>query len=142
MAHRVKIMTGKTFRLNECVCKPYNADFDGDEMNIHVPQTQKARAEAISLMNPIKNFKTPRNGEPMIASTQDFLTFSYILTSKNIFFSYSDIFKIIGFIQIDHLQEVIPLPSIIKPLVLWTGKQIFSQIFFKTGSFINKKQEC
>jgi len=141
MAHRVKIMTGKTFRLNECVCKPYNADFDGDEMNIHVPQTQKARAEAISLMNPIKNFKTPRNGEPMIASTQDFLTFSYILTSKNIFFSYSDIFKIIGFIQIDHLQEVIPLPSIIKPLVLWTGKQIFSQIFFKTGSFINKKQE-
>jgi len=44
MGHRVKIMPWRTFRLNTCVCTPYNADFDGDEMNIHVPQTQEARA--------------------------------------------------------------------------------------------------
>lgn len=37
MAHRAKIMSGRTLRFNECVCTPYNADFDGDEMNIHVP---------------------------------------------------------------------------------------------------------
>lgn len=37
MAHRVRIMPFRTLRFNECVCKPYNADFDGDEMNIHLP---------------------------------------------------------------------------------------------------------
>lgn len=38
------------FRFNECVCTPYNADFDGDEMNLHLPQTEEARAEALVLM--------------------------------------------------------------------------------------------
>lgn len=38
------------FRFNECVCTPYNADFDGDEMNLHLPQTEEARAEAGLLM--------------------------------------------------------------------------------------------
>ena len=51
MAHRVKVFPWRTLRFNECVCAPYNADFDGDEMNIHVPQTQEARAEAYTLMS-------------------------------------------------------------------------------------------
>jgi RNA polymerase Rpb1, domain 2 len=50
MAHRARIMPGRTLRFNECVCAPYNADFDGDEMNLHVPQTEEARAEALILM--------------------------------------------------------------------------------------------
>ena len=40
----------RTFRFNECVCTPYNADFDGDEMNLHLPQTEEAKAEALTLM--------------------------------------------------------------------------------------------
>lgn len=40
----------RTFRFNECVCTPYNADFDGDEMNLHLPQTEEAKAEAMTLM--------------------------------------------------------------------------------------------
>ena len=40
----------RTFRFNECVCTPYNADFDGDEMNLHLPQTEEAKAEALVLM--------------------------------------------------------------------------------------------
>ena len=43
MCHRAKIQQGRTFRFNECVCTPYNADFDGDEMNLHLPQTEEAR---------------------------------------------------------------------------------------------------
>ncbi len=43
-------MPHRTFRFNECVCTPYNADFDGDEMNLHLPQTEEARAEALVLM--------------------------------------------------------------------------------------------
>lgn len=42
MAHRARVMPFRTLRFNECVCKPYNADFDGDEMNIHLPQTEEA----------------------------------------------------------------------------------------------------
>ena len=43
-------MRWRTLRFNESVCNPYNADFDGDEMNMHVPQTEEARTEAITLM--------------------------------------------------------------------------------------------
>jgi DNA-directed RNA polymerase III subunit RPC1 len=50
MSHYVKVRPWRTFRFNECVCAPYNADFDGDEMNLHVPQTEEARAEAVELM--------------------------------------------------------------------------------------------
>ncbi|KAJ8948793.1 hypothetical protein NQ318_022925 [Aromia moschata] len=50
MAHRAKIHQHRTFRFNECVCNPYNADFDGDEMNLHLPQTEEAKAEALILM--------------------------------------------------------------------------------------------
>ena len=50
MAHHVRVLPGKTFRLHPSVCPPYNADFDGDEMNLHVPQSEEARAEAMLLM--------------------------------------------------------------------------------------------
>ena len=43
-------MPFKTFRFNECCCNPFNADFDGDEMNLHLPQTEEAKAEALVLM--------------------------------------------------------------------------------------------
>ncbi|PIO52797.1 RNA polymerase Rpb1, domain 2, partial [Teladorsagia circumcincta] len=61
MCHRVRVMPGRTFRFNECVCTPYNADFDGDEMNLHVPQTEEARAEASLLMHVKNNLVTPRS---------------------------------------------------------------------------------
>ena len=70
MCHRAKILPHRTFRFNECVCTPYNADFDGDEMNIHLPQTEEARAEALVLMGSKSNLVTPRNGELLIAAIQ------------------------------------------------------------------------
>lgn len=70
MCHRAKILPHRTFRFNECVCTPYNADFDGDEMNLHLPQTEEARAEAWVLMGNKYNLVTPRNGELLIASIQ------------------------------------------------------------------------
>lgn len=72
MAHRAKVMPYKTFRFNECACTPYNADFDGDEMNLHLPQTYEARAEAACLMGIKSNLITPRSGEPLIAAIQVF----------------------------------------------------------------------
>ena len=55
MAHEVHVVQGRTFRFNECCCTPYNADFDGDEMNLHVPQTEEAPAEAKLLIGVMHN---------------------------------------------------------------------------------------
>nr|XP_027207425.1 LOW QUALITY PROTEIN: DNA-directed RNA polymerase III subunit RPC1-like [Penaeus vannamei] len=86
MSHRVRVLPWRTFRFNECVCTPYNADFDGDEMNLHVPQTEEARAEALVLMGVTSNLVTPRHGALIIGATQDFITGSYLLTQKDQFF--------------------------------------------------------
>ena len=58
-------------RFNECVSTPYNADFDGDEKNLHLPQTEKAKVEALILMGNKSNLVTPRNGDPRILSLVD-----------------------------------------------------------------------
>ncbi len=69
----------------QCVCAPYNADFDGDEMNLHLPQMQEAWAEAAVLMDVRENSVTPRSGQPLITAMQDFLTASFILTQREVF---------------------------------------------------------
>jgi DNA-directed RNA polymerase II subunit RPB1 len=61
MGHRAKIMDWSTFRMNLSVTTPYNADFDGDEMNLHVPQSITAQAEAKELMMVPRNIVTPQN---------------------------------------------------------------------------------
>ena len=66
MAHEVKIMKGRTFRLNLTVCPPYNADFDGDEMNLHVPQSEEARTEAELLLKVQEHILSPRVGNILI----------------------------------------------------------------------------
>ncbi|VDN53841.1 unnamed protein product [Dracunculus medinensis] len=132
MAHRVKVMPGRTFRFNECVCTPYNADFDGDEMNIHVPQTYEARAEASLLMGVKSNLITPRSGEPLIAATQDFITGGYLLTHKDSFFPRSEVHRFAAAIIDSKAKEQtrirIPPPTILKPIELWTGKQLIELI--------------
>jgi DNA-directed RNA polymerase subunit A' len=80
MAHRVRILPGKTFRVPPSVTTPYNADFDGDEMNIHVPQREEARAEAEELMLVEKQIISPRHGHAIIAPTEDHITGAYMLT--------------------------------------------------------------
>ncbi|KAF5020726.1 hypothetical protein F66182_7228 [Fusarium sp. NRRL 66182] len=126
MSHLVKVRPWKTFRLNECVCNPYNADFDGDEMNLHVPQTEEARAEAISLMGVKHNLSTPRNGEPIIAATQDFITAAFLISSKDTFFDRKT-FVYMCMHMFDSPTAIdLPPPAIITPAALWTGKQLFN----------------
>ncbi|MFH4974741.1 hypothetical protein AB6A40_001450 [Gnathostoma spinigerum] len=132
MSHRAKIMPGRTFRFNECACTPYNADFDGDEMNLHVPQTYESRAEASHLMSVKRNLITPRSGEPLIAAIQDFITGGYLLTHKDSFFPKSEVFRFVAAI-IDNTAKVqkrinLPPPAILKPTELWTGKQLIQLV--------------
>jgi DNA-directed RNA polymerase III subunit RPC1 len=126
MSHLVKVRPWRTFRLNECVCNPYNADFDGDEMNLHVPQTEEARAEAINLMGVKNNLITPKNGEPIIAATQDFITAAFLLSSKDMFFDRKSFTYICNHMLQGFTHLDVPPPAIIAPRALWTGKQIFN----------------
>ncbi|XP_074366508.1 DNA-directed RNA polymerase III subunit 1 [Apium graveolens] len=126
MCHRARIMPWRTLRFNESVCNPYNADFDGDEMNMHVPQTEEARTEAVMLMGVQNNLCTPKNGEILVASTQDFLTSSFLITRKDTFYDRASFSLMCCYMgdAMDHID--LPTPALIKPVELWTGKQLFS----------------
>ena len=145
MSHRVRVLEGRTLRFNECVCAPYNADFDGDEMNIHVPQTEEARAEAQELLGVCNNLSTPKSGEILIAATQDFLTASFLLTSKDTFLTRPQICALASYFlepQANDMNAILELqpPAIIKPFELWTGKQAFELLIrpnTETQIFVN-----
>ncbi|MCK5321371.1 hypothetical protein KAJ38_02230 [Candidatus Pacearchaeota archaeon] len=79
MAHFVKVLPGKTFRIHPAVCAPYGADFDGDEMNIHAPQTEEARAEAKILLNVNANLFSPKNNMNFIGCVKDAVSGNFIL---------------------------------------------------------------
>ena len=81
MGHVAKVLPIKTFAINPGVCKPYNADFDGDEMNLHMPQTLEARQEVERLMDVKHQLISPASGETVIGCIQDSITGLYIMTS-------------------------------------------------------------
>jgi DNA-directed RNA polymerase subunit A' len=80
MCHKVRVIEGKTFRINPAVCHPYNADFDGDEMNLHIPQTEESRAEAEVLMQVQTQMISPRYGLSVLGCIQDGIAGNYVLT--------------------------------------------------------------
>ncbi|CAG0896800.1 unnamed protein product, partial [Darwinula stevensoni] len=121
--HRMSIMAHRA-KFNVCCCTPYNADFDGDEMNVHVLQTYESRAEAPELMCVKSNLVNPRNGEPLIAATQDFVTASYLLTSRNTFFSYETFGKCASDLE----RKIEAKPVILRPSKLFTGKQLIEAL--------------
>jgi DNA-directed RNA polymerase subunit A' len=117
MAHEVKILPYKTFRLNLCVCPPYNADFDGDEMNMHVFQTDESRAEAKSLMRVQEHILSPRFGGPIIGAIHDHISGAYLLTREGSTFTEEQAFQIIR-----KAKMIIPK----RKNGDWTGKELFS----------------
>jgi len=133
MAHEVKIMDGRTFRLNLTVCPPYNADFDGDEMNLHVPQSEEARTEAELLLKVQNHILSPRFGGPILGGIQDFISSVFQFTSLNSLYNRKDAFKLLylgdvfttkpGF----SLDDLIPVKT--DPEPYYSGKQIFSTLF-------------
>ncbi|MBI2173090.1 MAG: DNA-directed RNA polymerase subunit A' [Candidatus Aenigmarchaeota archaeon] len=121
MAHRVRVMPFRTLRLNLAVTIPYNADFDGDEMNIHVPQTVEAQTEARMLMSVEKHIRSPRYGLPVIAGKHDHITGAWLLTKDDARFTKqeaADLLFSIGIEDFEAKEE-------------YTGKEIFSMILPK-----------
>ncbi len=124
MSHRVIVMPYKTFRLNPAVCPPYNADFDGDEMNLHVPQTEEARAEAEILMRVQENILSPRFGGPIIGGIHDYVTGNFLLTHGDRRINRLEVMEVIK--KLPHLELPEPAGRDEEGEPYWTGKQMFS----------------
>jgi DNA-directed RNA polymerase subunit A' len=133
MAHEVKVLPHKTFRLNLCVCPPYNADFDGDEMNMHVFQTEESRAEAKSLMRVQEHILSPRFGGPIIGGIHDHISGAYLLTREGSTFREDEVFQMLK-------KSDLPLPK--KKNQDWTGKEIFSLLLPKNLNMLYKAEIC
>ena len=95
MAHRVKVMKANTFRLNVSVTTPYNADFDGDEMNMHVPQSIQTEVELKELACVNKQLISPGQNRPVIGLVQDSVIGSNLFTRYNTFLTLAEIQKLI-----------------------------------------------
>ena len=124
MAHRVRVMPYSTFRLNLSVTTPYNADFDGDEMNLHVPQSEESRAELANLCMVPLNIVSPQRNSPLMGIVQDTLCGIYKICRRDIFLSREEVMNIM--LWVPDWDGVIPQPAIVKPRPRWTGKQIIS----------------
>jgi len=124
MGHRVKVLPWSTFRLNLSVTTPYNADFDGDEMNMHVPQSMETRAEVTEIMMVPRQIITPQANKPVMGIVQDSLCAIRKLTKRDSFLEKETVMNLLLWIR--NWDGKIPIPCIHKPKELWTGKQIFS----------------
>jgi len=152
MAHEVKIMDGKTFRLNLSICPPYNADFDGDEMNLHVPQSEEARTEAELLLKVQEHMLSPRFGGPIIGGIQDFVSTVYQFTSRESIYNIKDTLKLLYMGRIFETNPDFSLtdltPIMLDPEPMYTGKEIFSALFpvdlnlRERSKFCKKCDEC
>src|SRR5690625_4717224 len=78
------LIEGKAIQLHPLVCAAYNADFDGDQMAVHVPLTLEAQLEARALMMATNNVLSPANGEPIIVPSQDVVLGPYYMTREKI----------------------------------------------------------
>lgn len=140
MAHEVRVLPGRTFRLNLSVCPPYNADFDGDEMNVHAPQREEAQAEARILMKVQEQILSPRFGGPIIGGIQDHITGAYLLTRKGTLLTMEQSQQLLAAVGI---FTELPKPAVKeKGTEYWTGKQIFSMLLPKGLNLTFKAKIC
>ncbi|KAM4066969.1 RNA polymerase rpb1 [Hirsutella rhossiliensis] len=135
MGHRVRVLPGeKTLRMHYANCNTYNADFDGDEMNMHFPQNEVARAEALQIADTDHQYLSSTAGKPLRGLIQDHISVSVVLCNRDTFFNRGDYHQLIysalrpesGHILGERLR-LVP-PAIIRPEPKWTGKQVLTTI--------------
>lgn len=130
MGHRARILTSqKALRMNYAPCKAYNADFDGDEMNGHFIQNRIGQTEAGELANVGSNFLVPKDGTPLLGLIQDHVVSGVYMTLRGRFFNKEDFMHLL-LSAFGHVSKrlTMPPPAMIKPEVLWSGKQLISAI--------------
>ena len=130
MCHRVRVLPYSTFRLNVSVTKPYNADFDGDEMNLHLPQSVEAATELREIAAVPKQLISPRLSKPLVSIVQDTLVGVNRLTRPTEFFSRREFMNLL--VHSKRWNGVIPPPALPasqgNPIPLWSGQQVVSAL--------------
>ncbi|XP_027363970.1 DNA-directed RNA polymerase I subunit 1 isoform X1 [Abrus precatorius] len=151
MAHIVRVLKGeKTVRMHYANCSTYNADFDGDEINVHFPQDEISRAEAYNIVNANNQYVKPTSGDPIRALIQDHIVSAALLTKKDTFLSYEEFNQLLYssgvsmaglgsfygkpgqkvFMTNSESEMFLFPPAIWKPEPLWTGKQVISALLY------------
>jgi DNA-directed RNA polymerase II subunit RPB1 len=137
MAHKVIVMDYSTFRLNVSVTKPYNADFDGDEMNMHIPQSLQTSSELLYLASVPLQIISPRVHTPIIAPVQDTMLGIFRLTDNNVYLNRIQMMNIL--IYVKSFSGELPQPEIKSP-PQWSGRQLFSIILPKNINLEKKNK--
>ncbi|KAI5789730.1 hypothetical protein DFH27DRAFT_571828 [Peziza echinospora] len=141
MAHHVKVLPGeKTIRMHYANCNTYNADFDGDEMNMHLPQSELARSEAFNIANTNNQYLVGTSGKPLRGLIQDHLVMGLWMTNRDTMFTREEYQQLLYSClrpedghtvgengEPSNRIHTIP-PAIMKPVALWTGKQIITTL--------------
>ena len=150
------LVEGRAIKLHPLVCTAYNADFDGDQMAVHVPLSAEAQAEARLLMLASGNILNPKDGKPVVTPSQDMVLGCYYLTmddpnakgSGSIFHSVDEAISAysLGYVSL-HARCAIPVKSLKKTcftekqqkamLLTTVGKLIFNEIFPADFPYIN-----
>ena len=134
LAHCARVLPGqRTIRMHYANCNTFNADFDGDEINLHFPQDHQARAEAYEIVKAEEQFFAPTDGKPLRGLIQDHICAAVLLTCKDRFYDKEGFAQIIYASLVDlcdreNLMLRIPPPTIRKPKRLWTGKDVMTTI--------------
>jgi len=151
------LVEGRAIRLHPLVCTAYNADFDGDQMAVHVPLSAEAQAEARLLMLAAQNILNPKDGKPVVTPSQDMVLGCYYLTIEkegekgegSVYYSVSEAINAYqqGYATL-HTRIAIPAKNIKKNtftekqrnalLVTTVGKLIFNEIFPEDFPYINE----
>jgi len=149
MAHYVKVLDGRTFRLHPAAAAPYNADYDGDEVNLHSPQNEEAITEAKILLDINKNIISSKNNTNLVGTIADSITGAYLLAqdtlskgeANQLLFS-SGNYECIKKKEIngrDVFEQVIPKGSSIKVPNVITGENSFGAEDGKMVKIIDKE---
>ena len=151
------LVEGRAIRLHPLVCEAYNADFDGDQMAVHVPLSQEAQAEARLLMLAAQNILNPKDGKPVVTPSQDMVLGNYYLTmeqegrvGEGMFFKDMDEAILAynnGYVHL-HSRIAIPASSLPdKPFTDWqkermmvttVGKLLFNEIMPNEFPYLNE----
>jgi DNA-directed RNA polymerase II subunit RPB1 len=124
MGHKVKVLPFNTFRLNVSVTSPYNADFDGDEMNAHIPQSIEASTELAEIAAVPHQIVTPRHAKPVIGVVQDTLVGSWRITRPKVDFTRREFMNMMMWNR--RFEGVVPLP--LRGAKRFTGQQVIGQL--------------
>ena len=137
MGHRIRVLPYRTFRINTTVTTPYNADFDGDEMNLHIPQNEEAMSEVQELMDVKKSIISLRHGAPVIGGKHDHVTGMFLLTREGIEISKEETGLLLGFSKLTDYKERLDLKK-----KKFTGKEIFSILLPEKFNLSYKNKLC